>query len=81
MTRPEIDVLWQRALSESVKAGEMFTRYHFAELIRREAVQACIAVCEATEAGDGSHDYNAGCGTMNERIAAALRALLEEPNA
>lgn len=33
MTRAEIDILWQRAMAQSVKDGEMFTRYHFAKLI------------------------------------------------
>lgn len=33
MTRAEIDILWQRAMAQSIKDGEMFTRYHFAKLI------------------------------------------------
>lgn len=33
MTRDQVDVLWQRALHESVKDGEQFTRYHFAALV------------------------------------------------
>lgn len=33
MTRAEIDILWQCAMAQSVKDGEMFTRYHFAKLI------------------------------------------------
>lgn len=33
MTRAEIDILWQRAMQQAVKDGEMFTRYHFAKLI------------------------------------------------
>ena len=33
MTRDEIDILWQKAMQESVKAGEMFTRYHFAKML------------------------------------------------
>lgn len=31
--RDDLDVLWNRALQESVKAGEHFTRYHFAALV------------------------------------------------
>lgn len=33
MNRAEIDTLWQKALNESIKAGEQFTRYHFADLV------------------------------------------------
>ena len=33
MTKEEIDILWQKAMQESIKDGEMFTRYHFAELV------------------------------------------------
>ena len=37
MTRDEIDIMWQQAMQESVEAGEMFTRYHFAELVTQKA--------------------------------------------
>jgi hypothetical protein len=33
MTRDEIDTMWQQAMQESIKDGEMFTRYHFAKLV------------------------------------------------
>lgn len=33
MTREELDILWQKALHQSVKDGEQFTRYHFAALV------------------------------------------------
>ena len=33
MTQEEIDTLWQQAMQDSVKDGEMFTRYHFAKLV------------------------------------------------
>jgi len=33
MNREELDTLWQQALSESVKDGEQFARYHFANLV------------------------------------------------
>lgn len=33
MNRKDIDTLWQKAMQESVKAGELFTRYHFADLV------------------------------------------------
>jgi len=33
MTQDEIDIMWQKAMKESIKDGEMFTRYHFAKLV------------------------------------------------
>lgn len=33
MTRNEIDILWQQAMTQAVKDGEMFTRYEFAKLV------------------------------------------------
>lgn len=35
--------------------------------------ERCARIAENIEAGDGSHDYNAGAETMQERIAAAIR--------
>lgn len=46
----------------------------------RQIVEVCIQAAENAEAGDGSHDYNAGAETMQERIVAALRNLIEESN-
>ena len=37
MTQEEIDILWQKAMQESIKDGEMFTRYHFAQLVTQKA--------------------------------------------
>jgi hypothetical protein len=47
MTQDEIDTLWQQALQESVRDGEMFTRYHFAQLVAEAEREACAKVCEA----------------------------------
>ena len=53
MTREELDTLWHKALIATVRDGELFTRYHFAELVaaaeRRECVIACEGVEQATE--------------------------------
>jgi len=38
MTHEEIDILWQKAMQESIKNGEMFTRYHFAKLVAEKAL-------------------------------------------
>ena len=46
MTRDEIDIMWQQAMQESIKDGEMFTRYHFAKLVAEKEREACAKVCE-----------------------------------
>jgi len=50
LTREEIDTAWSRALGEAVKEGEQFTRYHFAAIIRAQALeearQACARISE-----------------------------------
>ena len=35
MTRDELDTMWQKALIASVRDGELYTRYHFAELVAK----------------------------------------------
>ena len=63
MTRDEIDIMWQQAMQESIKDGEMFTRYHFAKLVAAKEREACAKVCE-------SH----GTWDNTETIAKAIRA-------
>ena len=48
MTKDEIDTLWQKAMQESIKDGEMFTRYHFAEMVT-EAERERIKQANAPE--------------------------------
>jgi hypothetical protein len=48
MTREKIDTLWQQALHESVKAGEQFTRYHFAAKVKEH----CAKICDDLPAPD-----------------------------
>ena len=38
MSKNEIDIMWQQAMKESIKDGEMFTRYHFAKLVAERAL-------------------------------------------
>ena len=38
MNKEEIDTMWQQAMQESIKDGEMFTRYHFAKLVAEKAL-------------------------------------------
>ena len=49
MTHEEIDILWQKAMQESIKDGEMFTRYHFAKLVAEKEREACANICETLE--------------------------------
>jgi hypothetical protein len=46
MTKEEIDIMWQKAMQESIKYGEMFTRYHFAKLVAEKEREACAKVCD-----------------------------------
>jgi hypothetical protein len=39
------------------------------------AMEVAANAAESAEAGDGSHDYNAGAETMRDRCASAIRAL------
>jgi hypothetical protein len=47
MSKDEIDTMWQKAMQESIKDGEMFTRYHFAELVAAAEREACAAILDA----------------------------------
>jgi len=38
MSKHEIDIMWQKAMRQSIKDGEMFTRYHFAKLVAERAL-------------------------------------------
>ena len=38
MSKDEIDIMWQKAMKESIKDGEMYTRYHFAKLVAAKAL-------------------------------------------
>jgi hypothetical protein len=52
MTQETIDAMWQQAMQESIKDGEMFTRYHFAKLVAEREREACAKVA------DGWPDYD-----------------------
>lgn len=45
MTHHEIDKLWQQAMPQAVKDGEMLTRYHFAALVAAAERKACAKLC------------------------------------
>jgi len=67
-TRQEIDTLWFKAMHESIKDNEDFTRYHFAKLVAAIEREACAVVVE--QAGIN------GMGTL--AAAAAIRAREEK---
>jgi hypothetical protein len=46
MSKDEIDIMWQQAMQESIKDGEMFTRYHFAEMVAAAEREACAKLCD-----------------------------------
>lgn len=68
--RKELDVLWQLAITESIKDGEQFTRYHFANLVAAAEREACAKVCEETTASWTQHLYNDGCVDCAKAIRA-----------
>ena len=41
MTKEEIDILWNKALRQSVDDGSLYTRYRFAELVAEAEREAC----------------------------------------
>lgn len=55
MTRDEIDILWQQAMTQAVKDGEMFTRYHFAKLVA--AAERKIVLKEIENAKSNEANY------------------------
>ena len=62
MTPDEIDIMWQQAMQESIKDGEMYTRYHFAKLVaakEREAIAQMIE--EAPELVQFAQNDKGGC--------------------
>lgn len=67
MQRDEIDVMWQQALRDSVKDGEMFARYHFAKLV-------ADSVYENEDMFTESYALGHSAGVASEREACAKRA-------
>jgi hypothetical protein len=48
MTQDEIDTMWQQAMKESIKDGEMYTRYHFAKLVAEKEREALKQIIQQT---------------------------------
>jgi hypothetical protein len=62
VTKEEIDTLWQKAMQESIKDGEMFTRYHFAKLVAAKEREANAKMVD--------HILKEGGGTWGDAIRA-----------
>jgi len=60
MNKDEIDTMWQRAMKESIKDGEMYTRYHFAELVRADEREACAKIAENRMLADENKNKRIG---------------------
>lgn len=71
MTREELDTLWQKALIATVRDGELFTRYHFAELVAKAEREECAKVCDERAA---AHPIGTDEQCEAEDCAAAIRA-------
>jgi len=71
MTRQEIDTLWFKAMHESIKDNEDFTRYHFAALVAAAEREACALEADYEAA---RWPYAPECREPCEEIAKAIRA-------
>jgi hypothetical protein len=69
MTRQKIDTLWFQAMRESIKDGEQFTRYHFANLVAAAEREACAKLIESRKTGAIEL-----MDTVRDMEAAAIRA-------
>ena len=71
MTRNEIDILWQQAMTQAARDGEMYTRYHFAKLVAAaEREQCALAAREVVE-----YEVHAD---LADQVAQAIRARSQE---
>jgi len=66
MTQDEIDTMWQKAMKESIKDGEMFTRYHFAKLVAQHEREECANMVD--------HILKEGGSTYGDAIRARGQA-------
>jgi len=73
MDRNQLDVMWQQALTAAVKDGEMFTRYHFAALVRNAALEEAAVTAQLAFAYRGGHGEPGAPG--GDEVAAAIRSM------
>lgn len=74
MTRNKIDILWQQAMTQAARDGEMYTRYHFAALVAAAEREACANEADRQAADEPYGHVKFRCAN----IAAAIRARSEE---
>lgn len=55
MNKDEIDIMWQQAMRQSIEAGEMYIRYHFAKMIAAKEREACADLLEHGYIDDEGH--------------------------
>ena len=68
MSKDEIDIMWQKAMCQSIEDGEMFTRYHFAKLVAEKERETCLV--ELNSWGDLCED----AGFLADKIRARKQA-------
>jgi hypothetical protein len=71
MTREELDQMWSRAMEDAISAGEMFTRYRFAEMVAAAEREACALVADDIAVDTNTDDFALD---RCYEIAAAIRA-------
>jgi hypothetical protein len=69
MTNEELDILWFKAMRQSVEEDKAFIRYHFAALVAAAEREACAKVCEAD-----SLSWGQKYALWGKKYAAAIRA-------
>lgn len=72
------DVIYHASEHPGDKSLPVFSRSKLLSdraAVWRCAMEAAITAAKDAEPGDGSHDYNAGAETMQERVVAALLAM------
>jgi hypothetical protein len=77
MNKEEIDTMWQKAMKESIKDGEMYTRYHFAKMVAEAEREACAKVCDEVKANIWEfHPYavREAANSVCVNLAATIRA-------
>jgi hypothetical protein len=73
MTREELDKMWQKAMHESIAAGEKYARYHFATLVAAHEREQCAKVCDEA----GVEPTSMYPSSQAKQLADAIRARSE----
>jgi hypothetical protein len=49
MTREELDTLWNRSVNQSIKAGDSYARYRYAEYVAAAEREACAKIADSVD--------------------------------